>query len=98
MSLKKIKLFTATLVVIAGMVGTGVFTSLGFQLTGIHSGFGILMLWLVGGIIALCGALCYGELASSMPRSGGEYHYLSKIFHPFIGFLSGLLSAIVGFA
>ncbi len=98
MSLKKIKLFTATLVVIAGMVGTGVFTSLGFQLTGIHSGFGILMLWLVGGIIALCGALCYGELASSMPRSGGEYHYLSKIFHPFVGFLSGWVSSVVGFA
>ena len=95
---RKIKFFTATLIVIASMVGTGVFTSLGFQLMGIQTGFGILMLWLVGGIIALCGALSYGELAAAMPRSGGEYIYLSKIFHPFAGFLSGWLSATVAFA
>ncbi len=95
---KKIKVHTATLIVIASMIGTGVFTSLGFQLLGVHSGFGILMLWLVGGVIALCGALSYGELASAMPRSGGEYHYLSKIFHPFAGFLSGWVSATVAFA
>jgi len=95
---RKIKFFTATLIVIASMVGTGVFTSLGFQLMGIQSGFGILMLWLVGGIIALCGALSYGELAAAMPRSGGEYIYLSKIFHPFAGFLSGWLSATIAFA
>jgi len=98
MSGRKITVFTAALIVVSSMIGTGVFTSLGFQLPGIHSGFGIMMLWLVGGIIALCGALCYGELASAMPRSGGEYHYLSKIYHPFIGFLSGWISAIVGFA
>jgi len=95
---KKIKLHTATLIVIASMIGTGVFTSLGFQLMGVHSGFGIFMLWLIGGVIALCGALSYGELASAMPRSGGEYHYLSKIFHPFAGFLSGWVSATVAFA
>jgi basic amino acid/polyamine antiporter, APA family len=95
---RKIKVFTATLIVIASMIGTGVFTSLGFQLMGVHSGFGILMLWLVGGVIALCGALSYGELASAMPRSGGEYHYLSKIFHPFAGFLSGWVSSTVAFA
>ncbi len=95
---RKMKVFTATLIVIASMIGTGVFTSLGFQLMGVHSGFGILMLWLVGGVIALCGALCYGELASAMPRSGGEYHYLSKIFHPFAGFLSGWVSSTVAFA
>ena len=65
---------------------------------GMHTGFGIIMLWLVGGIIALCGAFSYGELASAMPRSGGEYIYLSKIFHPFAGFLSGWVSATVAFA
>ena len=95
---KKMKFFTAFSVVIASMIGTGVFTSLGFQLLGVHSGFGILMLWLIGGVIALCGALSYGELASAMPRSGGEYHYLSEIFHPFAGFLSGWVSATVAFA
>jgi len=95
---RKIQVFTATLIVISGMIGTGVFTSLGFQLMDVHTGFGILMLWLVGGIIALCGAFSYGELASAMPRSGGEYTYLSKIFHPFAGFLSGWVSATVAFA
>ena len=80
------------------MVGTGVFTSLGFQLLGIQSGFALLMLWVVGGGIALCGAVCYGELAAAMPRSGGEYHYLSQIYHPALGFLSGWVSATVGFA
>jgi APA family basic amino acid/polyamine antiporter len=80
------------------MIGTGVFVSLGYQLDGIQSGFAIMMLWLLGGLIALCGALSYGELASAMPRSGGEYHYLSQIFHPLLGFLSGWVSVTVGFA
>ncbi|RZK98213.1 MAG: amino acid permease, partial [Hymenobacter sp.] len=62
------------------MVGTGVFTSLGFQILGIQSGFALLMLWVVGGLISLCGAVSYGELAAAMPRSGGEYHYLSQIY------------------
>jgi APA family basic amino acid/polyamine antiporter len=94
----KITFLTGLALVIANMVGTGVFTSLGFQVLGIESGFALLMLWLVGGLIALCGAVCYGELAAAMPRSGGEYHYLSQIYHPALGFLSGWVSATVGFA
>ncbi|MCC3154859.1 amino acid permease [Hymenobacter sp. BT770] len=94
----KIAFLTGAAIVIANMVGTGVFTSLGFQVMGIQSGFALLMLWLVGGLIALCGAVCYGELAAAMPRSGGEYHYLSQIYHPALGFLSGWVSATVGFA
>ncbi|ALW83933.1 amino acid permease [Hymenobacter sedentarius] len=94
----KITFLTGAAIVIANMVGTGVFTSLGFQVMGIQSGFALLMLWLVGGLIALCGAVCYGELAAAMPRSGGEYHYLSQIYHPALGFLSGWVSATVGFA
>jgi APA family basic amino acid/polyamine antiporter len=93
-----ISLLTATAVVVANMIGTGVFTSLGFQVGGLPSDFAILMLWLVGGVCAFCGALCYGELAAALPRSGGEYHFLSKIFHPAVGFLSGWLSVTVGFA
>ncbi len=80
------------------MVGTGVFTSLGFQVAGTPSAFPLLLLWVVGGVVALCGALCYGELAAAMPRSGGEYHYLGVIYHPAVGFLSGWASATVGFA
>lgn len=97
-SIRRIGLLAATAIVIANMIGTGVFTSLGFQLLGISSPFAIVMLWLVGGIIALCGALVYGELAVTFPRSGGEYNFLSKIYHPLVGFLSGWLSVTVGFA
>ena len=98
MSDKKIGLYTATAIVIANMIGTGVFTSLGFQAAGIHSGFAIIMVWVLGGIAALTGALCYGEVGAMLPRSGGEYHYLSKIYHPAVGFISGWVSATVGFA
>ncbi len=80
------------------MIGTGVFTSLGFQVVDIHSGFALLLLWAIGGVFAMCGALAYGELAAAMPRSGGEMHFLSRIFHPGIGFLSGWVSLTVGFA
>src|SRR6266699_6407837 len=74
------------------------FTSLGFQVAEIQSGFALLMLWIVGGIAALCGALCYGELSAALPRSGGEYHFLSRIYHPALGFMAGFVSATVGFA
>ncbi len=84
--------------VIANMIGTGVFTSLGFQVVDIKSGFPIEMLWVLGGVAALCGALTYGELGTALPRSGGEYHLLSRIVHPVVGFLSGWVSATVGFA
>lgn len=122
-SIVKIGVVTATAVVIANMVGTGVFTSLGYQAVdfpsdsdfanpdfhgrlsamGNHllqttSVFPLIMLWVVGGIMAFCGALCYSELGAAIPRSGGEYTYLSKIFHPALGFLSGWVSVIVGFA
>jgi APA family basic amino acid/polyamine antiporter len=56
------------------------------------------MLWIIGGIVALCGALCYGELSAALPRSGGEYHFLSQIYHPALGFMAGFISATVGFA
>ncbi|HTD01817.1 MAG TPA: amino acid permease [Chthoniobacterales bacterium] len=90
--------FTACGIVIANIIGTGVFTSLGFQVADIQSGFALLMLWIVGGIAALCGALCYGELSAALPRSGGEYHFLSEIYHPAVGFMAGFISATVGFA
>lgn len=89
---------TATAVVVANMIGTGVFTSLGFQLVDIRSVFALLMLWFVGGVAALCGALTYAELTSRLPRSGGEYAFLSRIYHPAVGFISGWVSLTVGFA
>ncbi len=95
---RKFRFTTVTAVVIANMVGTGVFTSLGFQLLEIHSGFALLALWAVGGISALCGAMTYAELGAALPRSGGEYNFLARIFHPAAGFVSGWVSATIGFA
>jgi len=89
---------TAMAVVIANMVGTGVFTSLGFQLLDIQSGFVLMMLWAVGGLTALCGALTYAELGAALPRSGGEYNFLTEIYHPAAGYISGWVSATIGFA
>ncbi len=80
------------------MIGTGVFTSLGFQLISIQSEFVIMLLWICGGIIAISGALCYAELCAMMPRSGGEYHLLRETWHPALGFLAGWVSITVGFS
>jgi basic amino acid/polyamine antiporter, APA family len=89
---------TATAIVVADMVGVGVFTSLGFQVIDITSGFALLLLWVIGGIVAICGALSYAELAAMLPRSSGEYNFLRRIYHPAFGFVAGWLAATVGFA
>jgi basic amino acid/polyamine antiporter, APA family len=88
----------ATALVVANMIGVGVFTSLGFQVKDIPSGFSILLLWAIGGVVALCGAVAYAELGAMFPRSSGEYNFLSRAFHPAIGFMAGFVSATVGFA
>jgi APA family basic amino acid/polyamine antiporter len=66
----KIKFHTALSVVVANMIGTGVFTSLGFQIAGIHDYATLVFLWILGGIISLCGAFSYAELGAAMPQSG----------------------------
>lgn len=93
----QISMTTAGALAVADMIGVGVFTSLGFQVGDLPSGFTILSLWVVGGLTALCGALCYAELATALPRSGGEYNYLARTLHPAAGFLAGWVSAVVGF-
>src|SRR5665213_2225501 len=93
-----VSVVVATAIVVADMVGVGVFTSLGFQVKDIPSGFAILLLWSVGGIVALCGVFSYSELGAMFPRSSGEYNFLSRAFHPAFGFLAGWVSATVGFA
>src|SRR3978361_2327457 len=88
----------ATALVVADMVGVGVFTSLGFQVKDIPSGFAILLLWGVGGVVALCGVSSYSELGAMFPRSSGESNFLPRAYHPAFGFLAGWVSAMVGFA
>ncbi len=80
------------------MVGTGIFTSLGFQVGGLPSGFVLMALWALGGVCALCGALSYAELGAALPRSGGEYNFLREIYHPALGFVAGWISMTVGFS
>ncbi len=93
-----VKTPAATALVVADMIGVGVFTSLGFQVTDVPSGFGLLLLWGVGGLVALCGAFSYAELATMFPRSSGEYNFLTRAYGPALGFMAGWLSGTVGFA
>jgi APA family basic amino acid/polyamine antiporter len=89
---------TATLVVVASMIGTGVFTTSGLLAAELRSCPAILLTWLCGGLLAVCGALSYAELAAALPRNGGEYRLLSRIFHPSVGFTAGWVSLVVGFS
>jgi len=95
---RKLGLFPSTNIVVANMIGAGIFTTSGLLMAGLNNPIILLSLWVVGGIIALCGALSYGELGAAMPRAGGEYHFLSRLFHPLFGFLSGWVSFVVGFS
>ena len=95
---RSVGLTACAALVVANMVGTGIFTSLGFQVGEIPSRPAIMALWTLGGVLALCGALCYAELSAALPRSGGEYHFLGQIYHPSLGFMAGVVSLVVGFA
>jgi|AP82_1055514.scaffolds.fasta_scaffold24010_2 APA family basic amino acid/polyamine antiporter len=90
----------ATNMVISNMIGTGIFTAIGFQVLpgAIPDPFSILLIWFLGGLCSLCGAFAYIEIATSIKRSGGEYAFLSELYHPLLGFIAGWISLIVGFA
>ncbi len=94
---QKIGWKTAFAIVIANMIGTGVFTSLGYQLAAVENTWSIILLWLIGGALALIGALTFAELGTHFKESGGDYIYLSRIFHPFVGYLYAWISLVVGF-
>ena len=95
---RKLGLFPATNIVVANMIGAGIFTTSGLLMAGLNNPLLMLTLWVIGGIIALCGALSYGELGAAMPGAGGEYLFLSRLYHPIFGFLSGWVSFMVGFS
>jgi len=95
---KKISWKTAAGIVIANMIGTGVFTSLGFQLAVVQNTWTILLLWTFGGIMALLGALVYAELGTHFRRTGGDYIFLSETIHPLVGYLYAWVSLVVGFS
>ncbi len=95
---KKISIYTASAIVVANMIGTGVFTSIGFQLSSVQNTWSILLLWLAGGFMALFGAFAYAELGTHFKESGGDYIYLSRVFHPMLGYLSAWAGLTVGFS
>jgi APA family basic amino acid/polyamine antiporter len=95
---RNIGLTSAIVLVVANMIGSGIFTTSGFIIVETGSPKMMLICWLLGGLFALAGALCYGELGAMLPRSGGEYAYLHQAFGPFPAFLSGWISLIVGFS
>ena len=95
---REIGFFSATIIVVANMIGTGIFTTSGFIIRELGNPLTMLLCWLVGGLFALSGALCYGELGATYPEAGGEYVYLREGFGKWMGFLSGWISLIVGFS
>lgn len=95
---RKLGLFPLTNIVIANMIGSGIFLTSGFLMADLHHPGVMLALWLLGGLVALCGALSYGELGAAFPQAGGEYAFLSRLYHPALGFLSGWVSFFVGFS
>lgn len=97
MQAKKLGLWSGVGLVIANMIGAGVLTSTGFSAMSLSPAH-ILLAWVVGGIAALCGARAYAAVAHAIPRSGGEYRYLSTLWHPMLGYLAGFTSLLVGFS
>ncbi len=95
---RRLGLFPVTNIVIANIIGTGIFTTSGLLIRDLLNPGLLIALWIVGGIIALCGALCYSELGAAIPQAGGEYIFLSRLFNPLSGFLSGWVSFFVGFS
>jgi amino acid transporter len=89
---------TAFMLVISNMVGTGVFTSLGYQLVEVQNVWSIVLLWILGGVLALIGAFTFAELGTHYNKSGGDYVFISEGFSPFWGYLSAWTSLIVGFS
>jgi APA family basic amino acid/polyamine antiporter len=95
---RRLGLIVTAAIVVANMIGTGVFTTTGYQAASLHDPATILLCWIVGGVLALCGAACYAELGAMMPRAGGEYVYLREAYHPAVGFMSGWVSLTAGFS
>ncbi len=91
-------LSTSTYVVIASMVGTGILVSPGYMMASLNNYAAIFGLWALGGLLAVCGALCVAELAAALPRAGGEYVYLREAYGPMPAFLSGWTSFFIGFS
>jgi len=95
---REIGLFPAVMLVIGNTIGTGIFTTSGFIIKELKDPGALLLVWILGGLIALFGAISYAELGKMFPRAGGEYTFLKESFGEVFGFLAGWISLIVGFS
>ena len=96
--IRRLGLRSATALVVANIVGAGIFTTTGFQAADLGHPVLIYALWVVGGLLALAGALCYAELGAAMPQAGAEYVYLRETFGPALAFMSAFVSLVAGFS
>ncbi len=95
---KYVGLRSGTLLVLANIIGAGIFTTTGFQAADLgHPGY-IFLLWIIGGLLAICGALCYAELGAAMPEGGAEYVYLRRTYGGMLGFMTAFVSLFAGFS
>jgi APA family basic amino acid/polyamine antiporter len=88
----------ATALVVSNVIGVGIFTTSGLLARDLRDPRGLLGIWVIGGVLALSGALCYAELGVRVPRAGGEYAYLREAYGPLPAFLSGWSSLFAGFS
>src|SRR5262249_47148417 len=90
---KQLGLLDAAMIIMGSMIGSGIFLApaliAAIAVESQLSAGSFVLVWVVGGLLTLCAALSFGELASSLPRTGGQYVYLSEAFAPFWGFLYG---------
>src|SRR5262245_45448414 len=95
---RRLGILGATALVVSNMIGVGIFTTTGFLAGDLAQPQLVIGIWIVGAILALAGALCYSELGTNFPRSGGEYVYLSEAWGPAWGFIDGWISFFAGFS
>ncbi len=93
----RLGLYSGVGMVIANMIGAGVFLSTGYMAQDLTPGQ-ILVAWVIGALLALCGARAYAGIARIVPHSGGEYRFLSTLVHPGLGYLAGWASLLLGFS
>jgi APA family basic amino acid/polyamine antiporter len=88
----------AICLIIANVIGSGIYTTPGFLARDLQTPFAVLTIWMIGAVLAFAGALSYGELGAMFPEAGGEYVYLREAFGPMFGFLTGWASFFAGFS
>jgi len=87
----------ATSLIAANAIGTGIFTTTGFALRDLGSPWWVLAVWILGGVYSLLGVYSYSRLHKAFPGSGGEYHFLARGFHPWLGIFGGFIAVTMGF-